>query len=206
MNTAINDEQFGLLVERQRPLKEYRERVPDQATLLTGYADFLQRKFQTAAPEDACAGCGGSGGEVREFTWRAIFHTNKTALWNAIGFIGAVGGHGWTNYNYVDAKTHHALCPGCYRGLCARRVTGLLIEKLCFAGLVIFSGATALLGIVLPLLLFTHAQVGEVLRLGAAFATAAAGLWLSIAGTRFMRRWQVPARLRSFIVHPFRMK
>jgi len=27
MNTAISDDQFGLLVERQRPLKEYRELV-----------------------------------------------------------------------------------------------------------------------------------------------------------------------------------
>jgi hypothetical protein len=206
MYNVISDDQFGLLIERQRPLKEYRERVPDEAALLTSYADFLQRKFPAASPRDACAGCGGHGNEVRVFTWSALFHTNKTALWNAIGFIGALGGHGWTNYKCVDATTHHALCSGCYRALCARRVTGLLVEKICFAGLVIFSGATALLGIMLPLLLFTHPKAEEIARLAIPFVIAVTGLWLSIAGTRFIRRWQAPARIRSFIKHPFRMK
>src|SRR5512138_1494528 len=140
MNQAITDEQFCTLIERDRSLREYQERVPDRATLLKSYASFIERRFSAAAPTDDCAGCGRQGNEVREFTWRAIFHTNSTALWNAIGFIGALGGHGWTRYNYVDVTTRHAMCSRCSRSLWARRITGLLIEKLCFALLIIAGG------------------------------------------------------------------
>jgi hypothetical protein len=206
VNTAISDDQFGLLVERQRPLKEYRELVPDEATLLTGYADFLQRKFRAAGLDDSCVDCGGQAGAVREFIWRAIFHSHKTAWLSVIGLLGVIGGFGWMNYNYVDARTHHALCPGCYRALCARRVAGLFVEKVCFAGLIISSGATVFLGALFPLLLFLNPKAGEVLRMGAALATASAGLWLSIIGTRLSRGWQIPARIRSFIIHPFHIK
>jgi len=206
MYTALTDKQFVSFIERQRPLQDLRERVPDQGTLLRSYADFLQRRFSPDRCTEACTCCGARGDQVRKFTWRAIFHTRSNIISTAIGLLLAMGGHGWTKCSYMAATTYHTFCSRCGFKVWLRQAASEIVDKLCFVLLLCGGGIIGGFGVFAFVLMFSNPNAREIMRLGAGLFLGSIAIWLGIIGKKAARRLPMPKQIQNFIQSPFDLR
>jgi hypothetical protein len=139
--------------------------------------------------------------------WAAIHHDARTLAGSLVGGLAAAAfGHGWTSYRKSVFTTFHGLCSTCYWKLWAARACAAVIEKVCFA-LLLLGALCAVFALVLGFVtLFSHPTKREILVLLILSLSGVVGIFAGLCGPKRVRRWGISEKLREIGKWPFALE
>jgi hypothetical protein len=139
--------------------------------------------------------------------WTAIHHDARTLVSSLVGGLADASiGLGWTSYRKSVFTTFHSFCSTCYWKLWAGRACAAVIEKICFALLLLgaLCGVFALVdGLVT---LFSHPTKREILTFLILSLSAVVGILAGFCGPKRVRRWGLSQKLREIGKWPFALE
>jgi hypothetical protein len=186
---------------KQPPLEGFTE-------ALHHHAARMERQYACAATGGVCESCGQRQSSfAAQLHWSAIYHSGATLLGSIVGACAAIGiGHGMTFYETVDFSTYHSFCRSCAHKIRFKKLLGQVLEKTCFAVLLLGLIAFILGFAILPFVVTHHPHRREVLAFGTELGGGLALILLGWFGGPFFRSWCLAKPLRAIGLRPFFLK
>jgi len=172
------------------------------------HAACMERHYACAATGGVCESCGERQSSfAAQLHWSAIYHTGATLLGSLAGAIAAIGiGHGMTFYETVDFSTYHSFCRSCAHKIRLKKALGEVLEKVCFALLLLGLIAFILGAAILPFIVTHHPHRREILGIGGELGAGLVLILLGWFGGPFFRSWCLAKPLRCIGLRPFFLK